>query len=70
MYYKSGIFSDPHCRKDVNHALIVAGYMSESKKDYWIVKNSWSKSWGMNGWAYIEMHKNMCGIANWVMTYC
>jgi C1A family cysteine protease len=72
MYYKSGIFSDPTCSKTVNHAVIVLGYVSgtQGKSDFWIIKNSWSKSWGMDGYAYIQMNKNMCGIAQWVMTYC
>lgn len=72
MYYKAGVFSDANCSKTVNHAMIVLGYVSgtrDNTKDFWIVKNSWSKSWGMDGYAYIEMHKNMCGIAQWVMTY-
>jgi Papain family cysteine protease len=40
---------------------------SELRKGYWIVRNQWSKYWGMNGYAYVAMGENTCGILNDMM---
>lgn len=34
------------------------------REGYWIVKNQWSNYWGMNGYAYVAMGENTCGILN------
>jgi hypothetical protein len=34
------------------------------REGYWIVKNQWSNYWGMNGYAYVAMGANTCGILN------
>jgi hypothetical protein len=35
-----------------------------NRKGYWIVRNQWSSSWAMNGYAYVAMGANTCGILN------
>ena len=37
---------------------------STNRKGYWIVRNQWSTYWGMNGYAYVAMGDNTCGILN------
>jgi len=65
--YQSGVFTDDSCPNgadQLDHAVLVVGYGTDSGQDYWIVKNSWGAKWGDNG--YIKMRRNynnMCGIA-------
>jgi len=35
-----------------------------SREGYWIIRNQWSSNWGMNGYAYVAMGENTCGVLN------
>ena len=34
---------------------------------YWIIRNEWSSYWGIDGYAYVAMGENTCGILNDMM---
>ncbi|TRZ15310.1 hypothetical protein HGM15179_011830 [Zosterops borbonicus] len=66
MHYRKGVYSNPRCEHTpdkVNHAVLAVGYGEEDGIPYWIVKNSWGRFWGMQGYFLIERGKNMCGLA-------
>lgn len=65
-FYSSGIYYEPKCdSEDLNHAVLAVGYGTDKNgRDFYIVKNSWGKQWGEDG--YIRMARNRhnnCGVA-------
>jgi len=69
MFYGGGIIdaSKEDCNPDgLNHGVTLVGYGSEKGQDYWIVRNSWSKSWGEEGYFRIARGKGTCGINKYV----
>mmetsp|Transcript_8008 Transcript_8008/g.7508 ORF Transcript_8008/g.7508 Transcript_8008/m.7508 type:complete len:109 (+) Transcript_8008:813-1139(+) len=66
--YSSGIYTSADCGTepgDVNHAVLAVGfgYDEDLDMEYWIIKNSWSADWGMDGYFMMEKGKNMCAVA-------
>merc|ERR1719182_939675 len=69
-HYSEGVYSSTVCKsqpEDVNHAVLAVGFDHDDKsgKDYWIVKNSWGTSFGVEG-GYFMMERgvNMCGVSD------
>lgn len=68
-HYTRGVYSSQVCKNgpmDVNHAVLAVGYGTdpESGKQYWLIKNSWDYTWGVEGFFKIEAFRNMCGVAD------
>ena len=44
------------------HTVLVVGYGKEKGVPYWLVKNSWSASWGIDGYIKLAWKGNTCGV--------
>jgi len=58
--YVSGVVST--CGTDVDHCVQAVGLNSDD--EYWIVRNSWGTTWGVEGYIYIEYGSDVCAITN------
>lgn len=64
LQYRSGIFSK--CvNQHPNHAIVLVGW----GKGYWILKNSWGKDWGEDGYMRIRWDCSNVGFAPNFVTY-
>lgn len=46
----------------VDHAAVAVGFGKENGKEYWLIQNSWSASWGKNGYLKIWTKNDNCGV--------
>lgn len=62
--YSGGIFEDTTGCTEMDHEISVAGYGTDpdTGKDFWLVRNSWGRYWGEQGWVRIARGTNNLGI--------
>jgi len=47
-----------------DHCVMATGFNATAPTPYWIVRNSWASTWGEDGYIYLEMAENTCGLAD------
>jgi C1A family cysteine protease len=68
-YYRSGVLEKSCPETPLNHGVAIVGAGTEGGVPYWLVRNSWDKTWGDGG--YIKIARSLkdyptgvCGIAS------
>jgi len=65
--YVSGVMTWENCAyiNLLDHCVQLVGYGTDAQAgDYWIVRNSWGTSWGIDGYIHLEIGYDTCGIAH------
>lgn len=66
--YTGGVMSSAACgpmgADYQDHCVMAVGFNTTAPTPYWIVRNSWASTWGMEGYIHLEMAKNTCGLAD------
>jgi len=64
--YTGGVFDNTNSSSPINHAILLVGW--DDSKGAWLLKNSWSASWGINGYMWIKYNANRVGTSTaWVV---
>jgi C1A family cysteine protease len=68
--YTSGVITGKACGTNLDHGVLAVGYgTTAAGHTYWKVKNSWGKSWGMDGYVLLARDTDECGIADGPPSY-
>ncbi|MBY0414610.1 MAG: C1 family peptidase [Bdellovibrionales bacterium] len=66
LYYKGGIYKAESSKKVGGHAVALVGFDDEKKA--WLIKNSWGRDWGENGYGWVS-YNDPSGVANLTWKY-
>jgi Pyruvate/2-oxoacid:ferredoxin oxidoreductase delta subunit len=59
--YHGGVMTS--CVGSIDHAVQAVGYTSSGvSTPYWVVRNSWGTSWGVQGYIYLDMSGDTCKV--------
>lgn len=62
--YSSGVYKESRCSPMfLDHGVGCVGYGSQDGTPYYIIRNSWGVSWGIDGYMLMYRGNNHCGIA-------
>jgi len=64
-FYEGGVLTN--CTSNtIDHCLQLTGYNNYGKSgSYWSLRNSWGEDWGMNGYIWIAIGNDLCGIGEY-----
>jgi len=66
--YTGGVMTSAACGSmgadSQDHCVMATGFNTTAPTPYWIVRNSWASTFGEEGYIYLEMGKNTCGLAD------
>jgi len=71
-FYAKGVYTDPACGnkpENLDHEVLAVGYGQEkdasgTEQPVWYVKNSWSTTWGNQGYVNMLVTGNPCGVTS------
>jgi len=61
--YNGGVYTSSNCGTQLDHCVQIVGWAVEQGMNVWVVRNSWGTSWGYNGYLYVAIGQDACGIA-------
>jgi len=69
--YKGGVITTKSkCGNFIDHCVQVVGWTVMSGVNAWILRNQWGTDFGVEGYVFVEMGANVCGITAIPFTVC
>jgi len=60
-FYTGGVYPASSCGTSIDHCVLATGY--DVGQGYWIIRNSWGTSWGLNGYMHLQYGADACAVA-------